>query len=88
MADNPPMTVAQLAKRWTVSPAHVYRMITERRIRVFRLGGKTIRIPYTEVLRCEQAIATATNASEDVNTATSSPGPRAVTAAVIGSVRG
>lgn len=88
MIEPAPLTMSQLAERWDCSRRTIERMMADGRLRGFRLGGKLIRFPVSEVVRCEQDLHTADTPSAGEPTAMSSPGvTRAVNAAVIGSAR-
>jgi excisionase family DNA binding protein len=52
-----PFTPQSLADRWECSPAFVYRLIADGKLKPFRLGGKLIRISVDEVLRWESGQA-------------------------------
>ena len=50
-----PLTVQELADRWSVTRESVYALIKQGRLRAFRLGGKLYRVSFAEVERWESA---------------------------------
>jgi excisionase family DNA binding protein len=52
MSDRP-LTVAQLADRWSCSRRHIYNLIDRDELHIFRAGGTLFRISWDEVRRWE-----------------------------------
>jgi excisionase family DNA binding protein len=71
--DAPPFSVETLAARWGVSGKSIRHMIQRGEISAFRLGGKLLRIPASEVARVENGgIGQCQNSSSSASTESSS----------------
>ena len=64
--NEPPFSPNKLAERWDCSKQYIYKLIREKRLKSFNLGGKLVRISAEEVARWEaQQQTTSSESSTD-----------------------
>lgn len=70
-----PLTVAQLAERWSCSRRHIYNLIERGELHIFRAGGTLRRISAREIARWESGGSHTESDHTGSDTSTDKPSP-------------